>query len=68
LEKEEDYCSYTPIRVQILTFNIDSRKPADLDATLNDKNIFDSLFDRDVDIYVFGFQELVDLENVGLVN
>jgi hypothetical protein len=68
LEKEEEYCTYTPIRVQLLTFNIDSRKPTDLDATLHDKNLFDSLFERDVDIYVFGFQELVDLENVPLVN
>ncbi len=66
-EKEEEYCTFTPVKIQILTFNIDSRKPMDLDATLNDRTIFDKLFENEFDIFIFGFQELVDLENVSMI-
>jgi hypothetical protein len=63
-EKEEEYSSFTKIRIQLITFNIDSRKPIDMDANAHDKETFDKLFETESDIYIFGFQELVDLENV----
>lgn len=44
----------------MLTYNIDSRKPCDLDVDFLEEFVEN----HEADIYVFGFQELVDLENV----
>lgn len=59
----DEYSTYTLLRAAILSFNIDSRKPADLGH--HDSNFFENFIQsHDSDIFVFGFQELVDLENV----
>jgi hypothetical protein len=61
--KCDEYSSYTLLRAAILSFNIDSRKPMDLEY--HDSNFFENFVqNNDSDIFIFGFQELVDLENV----
>jgi hypothetical protein len=61
----DEYSTYTLLRATILSFNIDSRKPADLEY--HDSSFFEKfIHSHDADIFVFGFQELVDLENVTL--
>ncbi len=56
-----DYSLMTPINISIFTYNIDSRKPSDLDREILETYVAKRLH---IDIFVFGFQELVDLENV----
>ena len=55
------YSRVLPMNISILTFNIDSRKPSDLDSDALESFVAAR---GDVDVFVFGFQELVDLENV----
>jgi hypothetical protein len=64
-ERVAEFTTHRPIRVAILTWNIDSRKPSDMDSGDFNDRFFDSLVSdyRDADIFVFGFQELVDLES-----
>jgi hypothetical protein len=58
-----EYSTYTPMTVFILSYNIDSRKPAEIDQ--DDISLFENhVKNTDADIFVFGFQELIDLENV----
>ncbi|KAJ3349513.1 hypothetical protein HDU91_006376 [Kappamyces sp. JEL0680] len=59
--RTDDFSSYTPISISMLTYNIDSRKPLDLDSDVLETFVAQN----DADIFVFGFQELVDLENKG---
>ncbi|KAJ2994740.1 hypothetical protein HDV02_001352 [Globomyces sp. JEL0801] len=61
----DEYSIYTPIRILILTYNIDSRKPIDLEVGDQADKTFlqDLVANNDADIYIFGFQELIDLEN-----
>lgn len=61
-KKVDEYSLYKEIEVVILTYNIDSRKPVELE-----RGVFeDFIRDNEGDVYVFGFQELVDLENKGV--
>ncbi|KAH6566030.1 hypothetical protein BASA60_009682 [Batrachochytrium salamandrivorans] len=64
---EAEYCDYNPIHAVILTWNIDARKPSDMDSSsdMEDKRFFGNLLsvNADADIFIFGFQELVDLES-----
>lgn len=55
-----EYSTYTPLSIAMFSYNIDSRKPSDLDN--NELGVFISR--NDADVFIFGFQELVDLENV----
>ncbi len=61
-----DYCQLTPCKVAILSWNIDSRKPQDMDSgDTEDRKFFKDLIQAhaDANVFVIGFQELVDLES-----
>jgi hypothetical protein len=62
-ERELEYSTLSTLKVNVLTFNIDSRKPSDMDSNREDREIMKSFIDNECDIFTFGFQELVDLEN-----
>ncbi|KAI8922982.1 hypothetical protein BC831DRAFT_55629 [Entophlyctis helioformis] len=64
--RQTEYCDFDPVNVVMLTWNIDSRKPADMDAgDAEDKRFLHTLMatNADAEMFVFGFQELVDLES-----
>eukprot|EP00842_Homolaphlyctis_polyrhiza_P003581 jgi/Hompol1/4223/HPOL_006989-RA len=61
---ERQFCDYQQRNVVVLTWNIDSRKPSDIDAgDLEDRTFLSSVIqgNDDADVFVFGFQELIDL-------
>lgn len=62
--KEVSFCLYENITIQICSWNLDSRKPSDLEA--NDNAFIEKWLTSvdSPDVIVFGFQELVDLESV----
>lgn len=62
-----EYCSFRNVSMRVLTWNAGATKPSDLRHTQHDD---DFNFFRDFiksceapDIFVFGLQELVDLED-----
>lgn len=62
--KEASFCLYENVTIQIYSWNLDSRKPSDLEPN-DHAMIEDWLVSVDSpDVIVFGFQELVDLESV----
>ncbi|QRV87833.1 endonuclease/exonuclease/phosphatase family protein [Ceratobasidium sp. AG-Ba] len=64
-KRETQYSTYRDIKVRICTWNIDSQKPDTLSGNEDNRNFFDNMLksgDRP-DIIVFGFQEVIDLEN-----
>jgi hypothetical protein len=62
--RQDEYAIYTPLSLSMLTYNIDSRKPSDMFEPILEAFVAQN----DADIFVFGFQELVDLENVSLLS
>jgi hypothetical protein len=64
--RKDEFTTSSKVTVGLLTWNIDSRKPSDLDAAEDETLVFSEVFstNSDCDIVVVGFQELVDLENV----
>ncbi|RMY94429.1 hypothetical protein D0861_01345 [Hortaea werneckii] len=64
-QHESDYCSFRELTCQVMTWNAGATKPRYLDHSMQDSNFFhDYINTRDApDIFVFGFQELVDLED-----
>lgn len=58
-----DYASMSPVKIAVWTYNLDSRKPIDIENDVFDRFVADR---PDTDVFVFGFQELVDLENKGM--
>ncbi|KAK5672553.1 hypothetical protein QVD99_001312 [Batrachochytrium dendrobatidis] len=64
---EAKYCDYNPVNIVILTWNIDARKPNDMDLSgdVEDNRFLRNLFsvNADANMFIFGFQELVDLES-----
>jgi len=69
-QRQEQYCSFDNVNILVCSWNIDSRKPIDLDTgMIQDSNFIEewvSVCD-DPDFVVFGFQELVDLESVIII-
>ena len=65
-EKQQEYCLYEQAKIVILSWNIDSRKPIDLDIDSEDRTFLSNFLKQhpSADFYVFGFQELVNLESV----
>ncbi|KAG8702323.1 hypothetical protein FRC09_004804, partial [Ceratobasidium sp. 395] len=64
-KREQQYSTYRDIKVLVCTWNIDSQKPDSLGASDYNRNFLDNMLksgDRP-DIIVFGFQEVIDLEN-----
>ncbi|KAK9340589.1 hypothetical protein LIPSTDRAFT_53905 [Lipomyces starkeyi NRRL Y-11557] len=64
-EHEEEYCSFRTIQALICTWNVGAAKPADLQQTSGDSRFLRKLLETadDPEIVVFGFQELVELDN-----
>lgn len=64
-QHEDEYSSFNDLSVKIVTWNAGACKPADLESNKTDKTFIEqSLFcEVDPDIIVFGFQELVELDD-----
>ena len=64
-EIDREYCSFREITAAVLTWNAGATKPTYLQQTKEDNNFFrEYIASHNVpDIFVFGFQELVDLED-----
>ncbi|CUA69348.1 putative inositol polyphosphate 5-phosphatase C9G1,10c [Schizosaccharomyces pombe 972h-] [Rhizoctonia solani] len=64
-KREREYSTYRDMKVLICTWNIDSAKPEALAGNRDNTSFLDNVLgsvDRP-DIIVFGFQEVIDLEN-----
>ena len=64
-EKDGEYCSFREITAAVLTWNAGASKPDYLQNSIEDSNFFREYFTSPKlpDIFVFGMQELVDLED-----
>lgn len=64
-ELDDQYCSFYEIKASVLTWNVGACKPSTLSYSGEDNNfLWEYLADNSSsDIFVFGFQELVDLED-----
>ena len=65
-KREEEYCSFRDINIVVCTWNAGASTPSDLGrGQHNDQNFLENVLNsaESPDIIVFGFQELVDLEN-----
>lgn len=68
LTRESSFCTFRPIKMLVCTWNIDAAKPEALVGTNNVTFIqrflaSPALEGAEPDIIVFGFQEVIDLEN-----
>ncbi|KAK3685848.1 Endonuclease/exonuclease/phosphatase [Podospora appendiculata] len=63
--KDEEYCSFQKLKVLVLTWNAGASTPNSLRYSDSDASFFQNLLQDSgsPDILVFGFQELVDLED-----
>jgi hypothetical protein len=63
--KQTDYCTYRTIRTLICSWNVDASKPTDLNADAKNADFLSNTLKSvdSPDIIVFGFQELIDLED-----
>ena len=65
-KREHEYCSFRELKIVVCTWNAGASKPADLSrGTEPEDNFLENILNsvESPDIIVFGFQELVDLEN-----
>ncbi|KAK8229080.1 Endonuclease/exonuclease/phosphatase [Phyllosticta capitalensis] len=64
-EHDVDFCEFREIKATVMTWNAGASKPTSLKINQQDGNFFRQLLTPEdpSDIYVFGFQELVDLED-----
>ncbi|KAF2153495.1 DNase I-like protein [Myriangium duriaei CBS 260.36] len=64
-KRDEEYCTFNEVSVSVLTWNAGASKPTAVRADQRDSNFFRDYLTSDTpsDILVFGFQELVDLED-----
>jgi hypothetical protein len=63
--QEADFCELKPIKTLVMTWNAGASTPYHLQHSDQDAKFFRDLFQSSnaPDILVFGFQELVDLED-----
>lgn len=63
--QEADFCELKPIKTLVMTWNAGASTPSHLRQSSQDAAFFRDLFQSSdsPDILVFGFQELVDLED-----
>lgn len=63
--RDSEFCNFRELTAAVLTWNAGASKPSHLSHTKEDNNFFrDYLTAREApDIFIFGFQELVDLED-----
>jgi hypothetical protein len=65
-KREVEYCSFRDVNMVICTWNAGASRPSDLGrGTPPEQNFLENVLRSmdSPDIIVFGFQELVDLEN-----
>lgn len=65
-KREVEYCAFRDINIVLCTWNAGASKPSDLNrGSLPEHNFLENVLQSmdSPDIIVFGFQELVDLEN-----
>ncbi|EGG01434.1 uncharacterized protein MELLADRAFT_117813 [Melampsora larici-populina 98AG31] len=65
-KRESEFCAYRPMRVLICSWNIDACKPSELNGTSDNLNFLDDVLkssEESPDVIVFGFQEMIDLDN-----
>ncbi|KAF1847887.1 DNase I-like protein [Cucurbitaria berberidis CBS 394.84] len=64
-QRDAEYCDFRELSARVMTWNAGATKPTTLKHTEQDRNFFRELLEPDdpPDILVFGFQELVDLED-----
>ncbi len=64
-EHEADYCSFRKINATIVTWNAGASTPASFRQNERNSRIFMEMLHVETpsDLLVFGFQELVDLED-----
>ncbi len=64
-EHDSEYCAFSDLTAAVLTWNAGATKPGYLQQNKEDNNFFrEYISSREApDIFVFGFQELVDLED-----
>lgn len=63
--EQQDFCDLTKIKALVMTWNAGASTPYHLQHSAGDENFFRDLIQSSdcPDILVFGFQELVDLED-----
>jgi hypothetical protein len=64
-KRDAEFCNFREIRALIFTWNAGASKPSDLKRGSEEERLFRGIFNQEKppEIIVFGFQELVDLEN-----
>jgi hypothetical protein len=65
-KREVEYCSFRDVKIVLCTWNAGASKPSDLGrGNMPEQNFLENVLrsTESPDIIVFGFQELVDLEN-----
>ncbi len=68
VEREQSYCVFRPLRLLVCTWNIDAAKPDSLTGSHNVTFLHNFLTSSHggggtPDIIVFGFQEVINLED-----
>ncbi|KXS96746.1 hypothetical protein AC578_9009 [Pseudocercospora eumusae] len=63
--RDSDYCAFRELTAAVMTWNAGAAKPSYLQHSREDSNFFREYLSsrKSPDIFVFGFQELVDLED-----
>ena len=64
-EHDVDYCTFREITAKVVTWNAGAATPTHLRYEDDDSQFFEKILksDSSSDLIVFGFQELVDLED-----
>jgi hypothetical protein len=64
-QRDSEYCEFRELSARVMTWNAGATKPNTMRQTEQDRNFFRELLEPEnpPDILVFGFQELVDLED-----
>lgn len=64
-KREVEYCSYRGIRVLICSWNVDACRPSSLVGSRDNVDFLNDVLEsvESPDVIVFGFQEMIDLEN-----
>jgi hypothetical protein len=64
-QRDSEYCEFRELSARVMTWNAGATKPNTIRNTQEDRNFFREIVEPEnpPDILVFGFQELVDLEN-----
>ncbi|KAG5438797.1 hypothetical protein PCANB_002517 [Pneumocystis canis] len=64
-KRDEEFCTFRDINITVCTWNAGASRPNDLNSSTDDFSFFEKVLESPSppEIIIFGFQELVDLEN-----